>query len=161
MDGLWTQWTGSKGKDISERRDCSKSRGDHPVLKLDGVTTRWTFYERNCRTSDQLGTQYNVVQSGISYSTCARRPRAFLLRWSCSYTDPTRPYCDRNHFHSDWICSKQNKTFWISWCHAPTQFIKFAVGSHEVLLVLSTSVRFSPSPYNVNPVHRTMVRGRL
>ena len=63
--------------------------------------TRWTFYERNCRTSDLLGTHYNVVQSGISYSTCAHRPRAFLLRWSRSHTDPTRPYCDRNHFYSD------------------------------------------------------------
>ena len=49
----------------------------------------------------------------------------------------------------------------MSWFHAPTQFIKFAVGSHEVLLVLSTSLRFSPGPYYVNPVHRTMVRGRL
>ena len=38
---------------------------------------------------------------------------------------------------------------------APTQFIKFTVRSHEVLLVLSTSVRFSPSPYYLNPVHRT------
>ena len=27
------------GKDISERRDCSKSWGDHPVPKLDEVTT--------------------------------------------------------------------------------------------------------------------------
>ena len=44
------------------------------------LKTRWTFYERNCRTSDQLGTHYNVVQSSISYSTRARRPMAFLLR---------------------------------------------------------------------------------
>ena len=123
------------------------------------LKTSWTFYERNCRTSDLLGTQYNVVQSSISYSTCARRPGAFLLRWFRSRRDPTRPYCDRNHFYSDWICSKQNKTFGVSWFHAPTQFIKFAVGSHEILLVLSTSVRFSPKPYYVNPVHRTMVRG--
>ena len=65
------------------------------------LKTRWTFYERNCRTSDLLGTHYNVVQSGISYSTCAHRPRAFLLRWSRSHTDPTRPYCNRNHFYSD------------------------------------------------------------
>ena len=63
--------------------------------------TRWTFYERNCRTSDQLGTHNNVLPSSISYSSCARRPRAFLLRWSRSHTDPTRPYCDRNHFYSD------------------------------------------------------------
>ena len=39
MDVLWTQWTGWNGKDISERRDCSKSWGDHPVPKLDGMTT--------------------------------------------------------------------------------------------------------------------------
>ena len=62
--------------------------------------TRWTFCGRNCRTSDLLGTHYNVVPSSISYSTCARRPGAFLLRWSRSHTDPTRPYCDRNHFYS-------------------------------------------------------------
>ena len=31
--------TGSNGKDIPERRGCSKSRGDHPVPKLVGVTT--------------------------------------------------------------------------------------------------------------------------
>ena len=39
MDVLWTQWTGWNGKDIPERRYCSKSWGDHPVPKLDGVTT--------------------------------------------------------------------------------------------------------------------------
>ena len=65
------------------------------------LKTRWMFYERNCRTSDLLGTQCNVVQSSISNSTYARRPRAFLLRWSRSHTDPTRSYCDRNHFYSD------------------------------------------------------------
>ena len=65
------------------------------------LKTRWTFYERNCRTSNLLGTHYNIVQSSISYSTCARRPRAFLLRWSRSHSDPTRSYCDRNHFYSD------------------------------------------------------------
>ena len=65
------------------------------------LKTRWTFYERNFRTSDLLGTYYNVVQSSISYSTCARRPRAFLLHWSRSHTDPTRPCCDRNHFYYD------------------------------------------------------------
>ena len=125
------------------------------------LETRWTIYERNCLTSDLLGTHYNVVQSSISYSTCARRPRAFLLRWSRSPTDLTWPYWDGNHFYSDYICLKQNKTFWMSWFHVPRPFIKFAVGSHEVLLVLSTSVRFSPSPYYGNPVHRTMARGRL
>ena len=31
------------------------------------LKTRWTFYERNCRTSDLLGTHYNAVQSSISY----------------------------------------------------------------------------------------------
>ena len=71
------------------------------IGRSDVFKTRWTFYERNCRTSDLLGTHYNVVQSSISYSTCARRPRAFLLRWSRSHTDPTRPYYDRNHFYSD------------------------------------------------------------
>ena len=39
MDVLWTQWMGLNGKDIPEHRDCSKSWGDHPVPKLDGVTT--------------------------------------------------------------------------------------------------------------------------
>ena len=63
------------------------------------LKTRWTFYERNCRTSNLLGTHYNVVQSSISYSTCARRCRAFLLHWSRSHTVPTRPYCDRNHLN--------------------------------------------------------------
>ena len=65
------------------------------------LKTRWTFYERNGRTADLLRTHYNVVQSSISNSMCAHRPRAFLLRWSHSHTDPTRPYCDRNHFYSD------------------------------------------------------------
>ena len=57
------------------------------IGRSDNVLKTWTFYERNCRTSDLLGTHYNVVQSSISYSTCARRPRAFLLRWSRSHTD--------------------------------------------------------------------------
>ena len=35
MDGV----DGSNGKDMPERRDCSKSWGDHPVPKFDGVTT--------------------------------------------------------------------------------------------------------------------------
>ena len=39
VDVLWTQWTGSNGKDIPERRHCSKSWGDHPIPKLDGATT--------------------------------------------------------------------------------------------------------------------------
>ena len=39
MDVLWTEWTGSNGEVIPERRDWSKSWGDHPVPKLDGVTT--------------------------------------------------------------------------------------------------------------------------
>ena len=35
MDGV----DGLEREDIPERRDCSKSWGDHPVPKLDGVTT--------------------------------------------------------------------------------------------------------------------------
>ena len=81
---------------IPRRSSRSEIGRSDNVLK-----TRWTFYERNCRTSDLLGTHYNVVQSSISYRACVRRPRSFLLRWSRSHTDPTRPYCDRNHFYSD------------------------------------------------------------
>ena len=158
VDGLEREGHSRTSRLLKILRRPSRSE----IWRSDNVLkTRWTLYERNCRTSDLLGTHYNVVQTSISYSTYERRPGAFLLRWSCSHTDPTRPYCDRNHFYSNQICSKQNKTFWMSWFHAPTQFIKFAVGSHEVLLVLSTSVRFSPSPYYANHVHRTMVRGGL
>ena len=39
LNGRFMRWTGSNGKDIPERRDCSKSWGDHPVPKLDGVAT--------------------------------------------------------------------------------------------------------------------------
>ncbi len=46
--------------------------------------TRWTYYERNCRTSIVLGTCYDVVQSGINCSTCAHRPGAFVPRSSRS-----------------------------------------------------------------------------
>ena len=98
VDGLEREGHSRTSRLLKILRRPSRSeigRSDN-VLK-----TRWTFYERNCRTSDLLGTHYNVLQSGISYSTCARRPRAFLLRWSRSYTDPNRPYCDRNHFYSD------------------------------------------------------------
>ena len=55
------------------------------------LKTRRTFYERNCRTSDLLGTHYNVVQSSISYSTCARRPRRFY------YVDPVRTQTRLDH----------------------------------------------------------------
>ena len=98
VEGLERDGHSRTSRLLKIRRRPSRSeigRSDN-VLK-----TRWTFYERNCRTSDLLGTHYNVVQSSISYSTWARWPRAFLLRWYCSHTDPTRPYCDRNHFYSD------------------------------------------------------------
>ena len=98
VDGLEREGHSRMSRLLKILRRPSRSeigRSDN-VLK-----TRWTFYERNCRTSDLLGTYYNVVQSSISYSTCARRPRAFLLRWSRSHTDPTRPYYDRNNFYSD------------------------------------------------------------
>ena len=140
---------------ILRRPSRSKIGRSDNVLKneMDVIRTELPYF----------GPTRDVLQrsSVVSYSTCARRPTAFLLRWSRWHTDPTRPYCNCNHFYSDWICSKQNKTFWMSWFHAPTQFIKFAKGSHEVLLVLSTSVQFSPNPYYVNPIHRTIVRGRL
>ena len=98
VDGLEREGHSRTSRLLKILRRPSRSeigRSDN-VLK-----TRWTFYEWNCRTSDLLGTYYNVVQSSISYSTCARRPRAFLSRWSRSHTDPTRPYYDRNNFYSD------------------------------------------------------------
>ena len=77
VDGLEREGHPRTSRPLKILRRPSRSeigRSDN-VLK-----TRRTFYERNCRTSDLLGTLYNVVQSSISYSTCARRPRAFLLR---------------------------------------------------------------------------------
>ena len=98
VDGI--EWEGhsrtSRLLKILRKPSCSKIGQSDNVLK-----TRWMFYEWNCHTSDLLGTYYNVVQSRISNSTCAHQPRAFLLYWSRSYTDPTGPYCDRNHFYSD------------------------------------------------------------
>ena len=97
MDVLWTQWTGSNGKDIPERRDYSKSWGDHPVPKLDGVTTclkrdgRSTNGIAVFRTYSLLGTHYNVMQSSISYS----RVHADLGRFY--YVDPVRMQTQLDH----------------------------------------------------------------
>ena len=89
VDGLERERHSRTSRLLKILRRPSRSeigRGDN-VLK-----TRWTFYERNCRTSDLLGTHYNVVQSSISNSTCARRPRAFLL-----YVDPVRMQTQLDH----------------------------------------------------------------
>ena len=66
VDGLEREGHSKTSRLLKIPRRPSRSeigRSDN-VLK-----TRWTFYERNCRTSDLLGTHYNVVQSSISYST--------------------------------------------------------------------------------------------
>ena len=49
------------------------------------LKTRRTFYERNCRTSDLLGTHYNIVQSSIRYIV---RVHADLGRFY--HVDPVR-----------------------------------------------------------------------
>ena len=98
VDRIEREWHSRTSRLLKILRRPSRSE----IWRSDNVLkARWMFYERNCRTSDLLGTHYNIVQSSTSYSTCARRPRTFLLRWSRSHTDPTRPYCDCNHFYSD------------------------------------------------------------
>ena len=60
VDGLEREAHSRTSRLLKILRRPSRSeigRSDN-VLKM-----RWTFYERNCRTSDLLGTHYNVVQS--------------------------------------------------------------------------------------------------
>ena len=94
VDGL--EWEGhsrtSRLLKILRRPSHSEIGRSDNVLK-----TRWTFYERNCRTSDLLGTHYNVVQSSISYSMSVRRPSAFLLSLG---NTPRAPLCSRSALDS-------------------------------------------------------------